>query len=141
MKKSLKIVLSMILTAAMLLTVMLPAFAATGKAADNKVRFNFEKVENGPDLLRGAKPAQLAEEALPKGDVRVSIVLNEKSTIDNGYATAGIAANKIFTSEHSRRNALTMSVSAPLNLSSISKHITKYNAKIMSYVRDSVKVS
>ena len=62
-------------------------------------------------------------------------------TLGNNPKNAGIAANKIFTLEKVRRSALTISVSAPLNRSSISRHITKYSAKIMSYVRDSVKVS
>ena len=53
-------------------------------------------------------------------------------TLGNNPKNAGIAANKIFTSEHSRRNALTMSVNAPLNRNSISRHITKYSARIMS---------
>ena len=93
MKKSLKTVLSVILTAAMLLTVMLPAFAA-GKTADGKVRFNFEKVENGSDVLQTGRSVGLqGEQMVPKGNVRVSIVLDEEGTIESGYSTAGIASN------------------------------------------------
>ena len=95
MKKSLKTVLSLILTAAMLLTVMLPAFAATAKAADNKVRFNIEKVENGPEKLRAGRTAEAeAEQMQLKDSVRVSIVLSDKATLENGFSTKGIASNK-----------------------------------------------
>ena len=95
MKKSLKTVLSVILTAAMLLTVMLPAFAASGKAADNKVHLGFEKVENGPDALHAGEAVKTGlSQALPVGDVRVSIVLDGQATLEKGFSTAGIASNR-----------------------------------------------
>ena len=95
MKKSLKTVLSVVLTVAMLITVMVPAFAAGGKATDANVRFNFEKVENGPAAMRSGKAVDSATEQMQlKGNVRVSIVLDEAGTIASGYPTAGIAANK-----------------------------------------------
>ena len=74
----------------MLLTVMLPAFAAAGKAADDKVHFNIEKVENGPDALRAGKTVDTdAGQLVPKGNVRVSIVLSDKATLENGFASKG----------------------------------------------------
>ncbi len=95
MKKSLKTVLSLILTAAMLLTVMLPAFAATGKAADGKVRFNLEKVDNGKGSLRNANALEtLPEEVLSMGSVRVSIVLKDAPVLERGFSSRGIASNK-----------------------------------------------
>ena len=95
MKKSLKTVLSVILTAAMLLTVMLPAFAATGKAADGKVRFNLEKVDNGKGSLRNANALEtLPEEVLSMGSVRVSIVLKDAPVLERGFSSRGIASNK-----------------------------------------------
>ena len=95
MKKSLKIVLSMILTAAMLLTVMLPAFAATGAAADGKTHFNLEKVENGKGSLRNQSAAvALPEEMLSKSNVRVSIVLNDAPVLEKGFSSRAVASNK-----------------------------------------------
>ena len=95
MKKSLKCILSVILTAAMLLTVMLPAFAAGSKAAGNKVRLSFEKVENGPDALHAGKAVKNGlSQALPVGNVRVSIVLDEKSTLESGFSSKSVASNR-----------------------------------------------
>ena len=98
MKKSLKCVLSVILTAAMLLTVMVPAFAAVGdKAAGSKkstLHLNFEKVENGPDALHAGKPVKSGmTQAQPVGNVRVSIVLNGKSTLEKGFSAKEVASN------------------------------------------------
>lgn len=95
MKKSLKTLLSVILTAAMLLTVMLPAFAATGAAADGKTHFNLEKVDNGKGSLRNQNAmAALPEELLSKDNVRVSIVLKDAPVLEKGFSARGIAANK-----------------------------------------------
>ena len=95
MKKSLKTVLSVILTAAMLLTVMLPAFAATGAAADGKTHFSLEKVENGKGSLRNqSAAASLPQEMLSKSNVRVSIVLNDAPVLEKGFSSRGVASNK-----------------------------------------------
>ncbi len=116
MKKSLKRALSLILTAAMLLTVMLPAFAAGGSAADNKVRFHIEQTENGPDALHAGKADSAGlNQMLPTGDVRVSIVLSDKATLENGFSAKGIASDKQAGAYRSRllnkQNALAEQIS------------------------------
>jgi len=92
MKKSLKAVFSVILTAAMLLTVMMPAFAASGSVSGRK-SLSFEQVENQKGILSPRSAAEQLTEAQLKGDVRVSIVLSDKSTLENGFSTNGIASN------------------------------------------------
>ncbi len=95
-KKSIKRILSLVLVACMVLAFALPANAVS-KSSDVKV--NFEKVDNSAvsNPLDGRVPAEEKEDTPAYKDtdeVRVSIVLKGKSTIEAGYSTRAIATNR-----------------------------------------------
>lgn len=84
---------SLILTAAMLLGLMLPAHAATPETS----ALRFRQVDNSAvsgrtaagHCRRNSGCARLCSTDL----VRVSIVLDQKSTLEAGFSTADIAGN------------------------------------------------
>ncbi|MBQ7638715.1 MAG: S8 family serine peptidase [Clostridia bacterium] len=114
MKKSLKILFSVILTVAMLLAVMLPAFAAVDTVSGRK-SLSIEKVENTLGVKRARSAVSQLTEAQLKGDVRVSIVLSDKATLESGFPTKAIASNKKAVSYResllSKQNALANKIS------------------------------
>lgn len=84
---------SLILTAAMLLGLMLPAHAATPETS----ALRFRQVDNSAvsaELRQDtADEIQDAPDYASTDLVRVSIVLDQKSTLEAGFSTADIAGN------------------------------------------------
>lgn len=107
MKKHLSTrLLSLLLIVAMLAGYAVPVQAvAHDHAAESSETLSFTKLENSSDLEL-LNEAEDTEEAPPYADtemVRVSIVLDEKSTLEKGFSTENIAAN---TAAMSYRNGL-----------------------------------
>ena len=89
-----KRILSLLLVFAMIFALYMPARAASG-ANDSKA--SFKKVDTTVSADLSKRVAETAEEEPaygPKEKVRVSIVLEDKPTVQAGYAIEGIAQNQ-----------------------------------------------
>ena len=99
MKRSWRRVLSIILTVAMVLSIASPIFAADSSDDREPLDVTWEKVENTSSLKKQAdsnkKDDPIQTEAIynAKDVVRVSIILERRSTIDAGFSTKGISTN------------------------------------------------
>ena len=94
MKKSWKRLISVVLSVAMVFVLAAPAMAAD---PDGSKSIDFEKIETNPsvrDRLLGNYAGTDIESTYSDKDlVRVSIVLDDASTLDRGYSTRNIANN------------------------------------------------
>ncbi len=97
-RKHFKKLLCFMMAAAMLLSVSVPALAAESSAEDERIPMKVEKLEDESGIqrredrkLRDPVPEDVV--ANPDEVVRVSIVLEEPSTVAMGYSTIDIAAD------------------------------------------------
>jgi len=88
--------LSLLLVLAMLLGFAIPVQGAASQREDNLIPLAYEithGVQAEPDSYALASDAQEEKRYNPEDVVRVSIVLEGNSTLDQGYSTIGIAGN------------------------------------------------
>ena len=94
MKHTSKRLLSLILSLVMVLSLTVPAFAANGDETQSEPALTWEKVSSGRAEPLAAGVEKTAEpERDPEEIVRVSIILNDESTLARGYSTIRIADN------------------------------------------------
>ena len=93
--KSWKRLISMLLTAAMLFALAVPSVSAADSADDSKPHVAWEKVEDAPRIVNARKVETIEQTPVYTDSdlVRVSIVLEDASTLEAGFSTVNIAEN------------------------------------------------
>ena len=93
MKHVSKRVVALLLTVTLLMGLVVPVSAAPAGSASEQLRFHKAEGLPNTDKLAPVQEVEPAAQYQEADRVRVSIVLEEKSTLEKGFSTHGIGDN------------------------------------------------